>query len=58
MKRPGRPRVSEDDTSVQVGVTLPTKEFDRLWRKALRLDISVAEVIRRELTRIKIHKPE
>jgi hypothetical protein len=58
MKRSGRPRVSPHDTSVQVGLTLPAKEFDRLCKKALRLDISVAEVIRRELDRIKIRKPE
>jgi len=58
MKRSGRPRVSPHDTSVQVGLTLPAKEFDRLCKKALRLDISVAEVIRRELDRIKIQKPE
>jgi hypothetical protein len=57
-RRPGRPSVSPDDASIQVGVTLPAKEFDRLCRKALRLDISVAEVIRRELDRIKIHKPD
>jgi hypothetical protein len=58
MKRPGRPRISPHDTSVQVGLTLPAKEFDRLCKKALRLEISVAEVIRRELDRIKIRKPE
>jgi hypothetical protein len=57
MKRPGRPPVAADDTSVRIGLTLPTKQFDRLCRKALRLDISVAEAIRRELDRIKIRKP-
>jgi hypothetical protein len=57
-RRPGRPSVSADDASVQVGLTLPAKEFDRLCKKALRLDISIAEVIRRELDRIKIQKPE
>jgi hypothetical protein len=57
-RRPGRPPVSPNDTSVQVGLTLPAKEYDRLCKKALRLEISVAEVIRRELDRIKIHKPE
>jgi hypothetical protein len=57
MKRPGRPPVSADDTSVRIGLTLPAKQFDRLCRKALRLEISVAEAIRRELDRIKIHKP-
>jgi hypothetical protein len=57
MKRPGRPPVAEDDTSVRIGLTLPAKQFDRLCRKALRLEISVAEAIRRELDRIKIHKP-
>jgi len=56
MKRPGRPPVAEDDTSVRIGLTLPAKQFDRLCRKALRLEISVAEAIRRELDRIKIHK--
>ena len=57
MKRPGRPPVAEDDTSVRIGLTLPAKQFDRFCRKALRLEISVAEAIRRELDRIKIHKP-
>jgi hypothetical protein len=57
-RRPGRPHVSPDDTSVQVGLTLPAKEYDRLCRKALRLEMSVAAVIRRELDRIKIQKPE
>jgi len=57
-RRPGRPTVSPDDRSVQVGLTLSEKEYDRLWRKAFRLEISVAEVIRRELARIKIQKPE
>jgi len=57
MKRPGRPPVADDDTSVRIGLTLPAKQFDRLCRKALRLEISVAEAIRRELDRIKIHKP-
>lgn len=48
-RRPGRPAVDADDTSVHVGVTLPAKQFDRFCREALREDISVPEVIRREL---------
>lgn len=55
---PGRPPVAEDDTSVRVGLTLPTKQFDQFCRQALREDISVAEAIRRELNRIiKMQKP-
>jgi len=58
MKRPGRPSIATDDTTVRVGLTLPTKQYDRLCRKALQLDISVAEAIRRQLNRIiKIQKP-
>lgn len=51
MKRthPGRPRVDDDDTSVEVGVTLPAKQFDAYARRALREDVTVPEIIRREL---------
>lgn len=48
-RRPGRPSVDAEDDSVRVGVTLAAKQFDVLCRAALREDISVAEVIRREL---------
>lgn len=49
--RPGRPSVDGDDESVYVGVTLSAKQFDRLSREAIREDISVPEVIRRELNK-------
>lgn len=50
MKRsPGRPPVDPDDSSVYVGVTLPSKQYDSYSRRALREDLSVPEVIRREL---------
>jgi hypothetical protein len=48
-RRPGRPPIDEDDDSVRVSITLPAKHFDSLCRQALRDDISVPEVIRREL---------
>lgn len=59
MKRthPGRPRVDDDDLSIEVGVTLPMKQYDAYSRRAQRLtrtegkDVTVPEIIRRELTR-------
>lgn len=44
-----RPRLDPNDTSVFVGVTLPAKQYDALSRRALREDVSVAEIIRRRL---------
>lgn len=57
MKRthPGRPRVDDDDTSVEVGVTLPATQYDKYSKQARRLtraegrDVSIPEIIRREL---------
>lgn len=51
MKRshPGRPPIDEDDTTVEVGVSLPSKQFDAYAKRALREDVSVPEIIRREL---------
>ena len=57
MKRthPGRPRVDDDDTSIEVGVTLPSRQYDEYSEQARRLtrtegkDVSVPEIIRREL---------
>jgi hypothetical protein len=48
-RRPGRPSVDTDAAIVRVGVTLPAKQYDALCRQALREDLSVPEVIRREL---------
>jgi hypothetical protein len=52
MKRthPGRPPLDDEDASVEVGVTLPAKQFDAYARRALREDVSVPEIIRRELS--------
>lgn len=51
MKRthPGRPPIDDDDHSIEVGVTLPLKQFDAYAKRALREDVSVPEIIRREL---------
>jgi hypothetical protein len=48
-KRRGRPPIDPEDASVQVGVTLPAREFDRLCRSALAHEVSVPELIRRRL---------
>jgi hypothetical protein len=59
MKRthPGRPPLDDDDTSTEVGVTLPTKQFDAYAKRALHDDVSVPEIIRRDLGRPK-KRPE
>lgn len=51
MKRthPGRPRVDDDDATVEVGVSLPAKQFDGYAKRALLEDVSVPEIIRRDL---------
>jgi hypothetical protein len=50
MKRsPGRPPLDDNDPSTQVGVRMPSKQFDDLYRRAQRERVSVAEIIRREL---------
>jgi hypothetical protein len=54
MKRPGRPPVDPDAASVYVGVTLTAAQYGEFCKKALRLDISVPEVIRRELANKKL----
>lgn len=46
---PGRPPVDEHDTSVQIGVTLPSRKFDELCQEAQKQGTSVPEVIRRLL---------
>ena len=47
--KPGRRPVDPNDISVYVGVTLPSKQFDKFSRLALRHDVSVPEIIRRQL---------
>lgn len=44
-----RPRLDPNDSSVYVGVTLPAKQFDELSKRAIREDVSVPEIIRRQL---------
>lgn len=52
MKRPpGRPPLDDADSSTEVGVTFPTKQFDGYARRALHDDVSVPEIIRRDLDR-------
>lgn len=62
MKRthPGRPPVDDHDASIEVGVTLPARQFDAYAKRALREDVSVPEIIRRELreVRAKSHRAE
>lgn len=48
-RRPGRPPVEEGDSSVYVGVTLPSKHYDDLCKRAQREEVSVPEIIRRDL---------
>ncbi len=48
-RRPGRPSVDADDQSVYVGVTLTAAQYDDLCQKAIREEVSLPEVIRREL---------
>lgn len=46
---PGRPPVDAHDTSVQVGVTLPSRKYDELCAQARKQGTSVPEVVRRLL---------
>lgn len=48
-RRPGRRPIDPDGCSVQVGVTLPSKQFDDLCRRARAAGVSVPEMIRRDL---------
>jgi hypothetical protein len=48
-RAPGRPRLDEHDHSVTVGLSLPTRQFDAYCKRALRHDVSVPEIIRRDL---------
>jgi hypothetical protein len=48
-KPTGRPPLAVDDETVRVGVSLPAKQYDGYAKRALREDVSVPEIIRREL---------
>lgn len=45
----GRPRVDDSDGTIEVGVSLPLRQYDGYAKRALREDVSVPEIIRREL---------
>jgi hypothetical protein len=51
MKRthPGRPPLDDEDPSVGVSFSLPSKKFDELCKRAHREDVSVPEIIRRDI---------
>jgi hypothetical protein len=44
---PGRPRLDDNDPSVQINLTVTSKMFDALCAVASRHDLSMSEVIRR-----------
>jgi hypothetical protein len=48
---PGQPRLDDSDTSTEVGVSFPTRRFDGYAKRALHDDVSVPEIIRRDLDR-------
>lgn len=50
-KRSGRPPVDPHDETVRIGVSLPAKQVDEYARRALADDVSIPEIIRRELNR-------
>jgi hypothetical protein len=49
MSKPGRPPLDKADPSVRVGVSMPSKQFDELDKRAKRAEVSVPEIIRRDL---------
>jgi len=51
MKRshPGRPPLDEDDPSVSVSISLPSKQFRAFCKRAHDEDVSVPAIIRRDL---------
>jgi Ribbon-helix-helix protein, copG family. len=50
MKRtPGRPPLDYHDPSARVTISLPSKQLDEYCKRAQRDDVSVPEIIRREL---------
>lgn len=55
--KPGRPPIDENDESVQICVTLPSKQYEGYCKRALREDVSVPEIVRRELQEKKSKNP-
>jgi hypothetical protein len=52
----GRPPLAADDASLHVGVSLPSRQYDDYCRRALEDDVSVPEIIRRDLRERKAEK--
>jgi len=48
-KRPGRPRLDDDDDSVPVHLTLTARQYDAVYERARRERVSVPEIIRRDV---------
>jgi hypothetical protein len=48
-RRRGRPPVNDGDPSVSVCVTMPSKQYDAYTKRAEYEDVSVPEIIRRDL---------
>lgn len=46
-RRPGRPRLPEDEKPAKVHVRLPPDDYDRADREAKRQGVSIPELIRR-----------
>lgn len=53
---PGRPPLDDHDRSVPVCVTMPSKQFAAFCKRALQEDVSVPEIIRRDLQEKKSKK--
>lgn len=58
VKKPGRKPLDPTDNSVFVGFRLPSKKFEELCRRALREDVSVSVIIRRDLLKKKAAEDE
>jgi hypothetical protein len=49
-RKPGRPPLDPTDPSVDVYFRLPSKQYEELWKRAVKDRCSVPEHIRRLLT--------
>lgn len=58
MKRTGRPRLDRTDDTAGVYVSMPARQLDEIHRRALREDVSVPEIIRRDLDKARQKKSE
>ena len=50
-RKPGRPRIDPNGDSVRVDVHLSARTYDALYAAARRAEVSVPEIIRRQLRR-------